>query len=224
LSLLPAGSALLMLSANPDWRILLFAIGLSLLTGLIFGLTPALKSTRLDLWSTLKDAAGSTTVAGGSVRLRKGLVTAQVALSFLLLFGAGLFVQSLQNLKGQDSGYKDIENLISFQLDPTLNGYSVPRMKQFYQELLDNLRAQPGVQSAGYARAAVLAEGASSGTRLCSSARTCGVTTVGRAYRVPPCTTRWPTSTSCASPYMDPNHAASASSALKPLHTLASSF
>jgi predicted permease len=160
LSLLPAGSALLMLSANPDWRILLFAIGLSLLTGLIFGLTPALKSTRLDLWSTLKDAAGSTTVAGGSVRLRKGLVTAQVALSFLLLFGAGLFVQSLQNLKGQDSGYKDIENLISFQLDPTLNGYSVPRMKQFYQELLDNLRAQPGVQSAGYARAAVLAEGA----------------------------------------------------------------
>ena len=158
LSLVPAGNALLMLSANPDWRILLFNIGLSLLTGLIFGLIPALKSTRLDLWSTLKNAAGSITGAGGSVRLRKGLVTAQVALSFLLLFGAGLFVRSLQNLKDRDSGYKNIENLISFQLDPTLNGYTLPRMKQFYQELLENLRALPGVQSVGYARAAVLAD------------------------------------------------------------------
>ena len=88
LSLLPAGGTVLMLSANPDWRILMFAIGLSILTGLIFGLVPALKSTRLDFWSTLKDAAGSTTIARGSVRLRKGLVTTQVALSFVLLFGA----------------------------------------------------------------------------------------------------------------------------------------
>ncbi len=158
LSLLPAGNGLLMLSANPDWRVLLFNLGLSLLTGLIFGLIPALKSTRLDLWSTLKSAVGSITGAGGSVRLRKGLVTVQVALSFLLLFGSGLFVRSLQNLKERDSGYKNIENLVSFQLDPTLNGYTIPRMKEFYQELLDNLRAQPGVQSVGYARAAVLAD------------------------------------------------------------------
>ena len=160
LSLVPVGNASLMLSAIPDWRILLFNIGLTLLTGLIFGLIPALKSTRLDLWSTLKNAAGSITGAGGSVRLRKGLVRAQVALSFLLLFGAGLFVRSLQNLKDRESGYKNIENLISFRLDPTLNGYTLPRMKQFYQELLENLRARPGVQSVGYARAAVLADGA----------------------------------------------------------------
>lgn len=160
LSLVPAGNAFLMLSAHPDWRILLFNIGVSLLTGLIFGLAPALQSTRLDLWSTLKNAVGSIAGAGSSVRLRKGLVTAQVALSFLLLFGAGLFVRSLQNLKDRDSGYKNIENLLSFQVDPTLNGYTLPRMKQFYQELLENLRALPGVQSAGYARAAVLADGA----------------------------------------------------------------
>lgn len=81
LSLVPAGSSFLMLSANPDWRILLFNISLSLLTGLVFGLVPALKSTRLDLWDTLKNAGGSLTGAGGSVRLRKGLVTAQVALT-----------------------------------------------------------------------------------------------------------------------------------------------
>jgi predicted permease len=66
--------------------------------------------------------------------------------------------RSLQNLKDRDSGYKNIENLISFQLDPTLNGYTLPRMKQFYQELLENLRALPGVQSVGYARAGVLAD------------------------------------------------------------------
>lgn len=160
LSLIPGGNASLMLSANPDWRILLFNIGLTLLTGLIFGLIPALKSTRLDLCGTLKNAAGSIAGVGGSVRLRKGLVRAQVAISFLLLFGAGLFVRSLQNLKDSDSGYKNIENLISFRLNPTLNGYMLPRMKQFYQELFETLRARPGVQSVGYARAAVLADGA----------------------------------------------------------------
>lgn len=157
LSLLPSGSAMLMLTANPDWRILLFSIGLSLLTGLIFGLAPALNSTRLDLWSTLKDAVGSIAGAGGSVRLRKGLVTAQVALSFLLLFGAGLFVRSLHNLKDKDSGYRNIENVVAFKVDPALNGYTLPRMKQFYQELLENIRTVPGVQSAAYARAPVLA-------------------------------------------------------------------
>lgn len=160
LSFIPAGNALLMLTADPDWRVLLFNIGLSLLTGLIFGLAPALKSTRLDLWSTLKDAVGSVTGAGNSVRLRKVLVTAQVAFSFVLLFGAGLFVRSLQNLRDRDSGYQNIENLISFQVDPKLNGYTLPRTKQFYQELLESVRALPGVQSAGYARAAVLTDGA----------------------------------------------------------------
>src|SRR5262249_32000512 len=123
----------------------------------IFGLAPALKSTRLDLWSALKDAVGSIAGAGGSVRLRKGLVTAQVALSFLLLFGAGLFVRSLQNLKDKNSGYKNIENLVAFKVDPGLNGYTLPRMKQFYRELLENVRTLPGVQSAAYARAPVLA-------------------------------------------------------------------
>jgi predicted permease len=158
LNVLPSGNSVLMLSAQPDWRILLFNIGLSLLTGLMFGLAPALKSTRLDLWSTLKDAGGSIAGSGGSVLLRKGLVTAQVALSFLLLFGAGLFVRSLQNLKDTKSGYKNLENLVSFQVDPALNGYTLPRAKHFYQELLESLRALPGVQSAGYARAAVLSD------------------------------------------------------------------
>jgi predicted permease len=160
LSLLPTGNAVLMLSANPNGRILLFNIGLTLLTGLIFGLAPAFRSTRVDLWSTLKDAVGSVAGTGGSMRVRKGLVTVQVALSFLLLFGAGLFVRSLQNLKDTKSGFKSIEQLMSFHIDPALNEYSLPRAKQFYREMLESVRAIPGVQFAGHARAAVLAGGA----------------------------------------------------------------
>lgn len=160
LALIPSGNAHLALSATPHWRVLLFSIGLSLLTGLIFGLAPALKSTRLDLWSTLKDAVGSLAGSSGTVRVRKGLVATQVALSFLLLFGAGLFVRSLQNLRDARSGYQDIENLIAFRVDPTLKGYTLPSMKQFYQDLLEELRALPGVRSAGYARAPVLTGGA----------------------------------------------------------------
>jgi predicted permease len=160
LSLLPTGNAVLMLSSRPDARILLFNIGLSLLTGLIFGLAPAFRSTRIDVWSSLKDAVGSVAGAGGAVRVRKVLVTAQVALSFLLLFGAGLFVQSLQNLRETRTGFQDIGHLLSFQVNPSLNGYNLQRGKRFYQELLGNIRALPGVQSAGYARAAVLTGGA----------------------------------------------------------------
>jgi predicted permease len=157
LSLLPTGNSALALSANPNGRILLFSIGLSLVTGLIFGLAPAFRSTRSNLWSTLKDGAGSVAGTGGAVRFRKVLVTMQVAVSFLLLFGAGLFVQSLQNLRGTKSGFESMEHLLSFQLNPSLSGYTLERAKRYYQETLEHIRALPGVQSAGYARAAVLA-------------------------------------------------------------------
>src|SRR5262249_20742119 len=85
--------------------------------------------------------------SGGSLFLRKGLVTAQVALSFLLLFGAGLFVKSLQNLRTTDPGVA-LDNLISFQLSPSLSGYTETRAGQFNQELLARLRPTPGVTSA----------------------------------------------------------------------------
>lgn len=160
LSLLPTGNAVLMLSADPNGRILLFNIGLSFVTGLIFGLAPAIGSTRLDLWSTLKDAVGSVAGTGGGMRARKVLVTVQVALSFLLLFGAGLFVQSLRNLRDTKTGFENIEHVLSFKVDPSLSGYNLPRAKRFYQETVENIRALPGVQSAGYARAAVLSNGA----------------------------------------------------------------
>ena len=156
LVLVPSEGNPLLIRPEPDLRILLFTIGLTFLTGLIFGLVPALRASRTDLWTTLKDTVGSIAGRGGSLFLRKGLVTAQVALSFLLLFGAGLFVRSLQNLKTTDTGFHDIDNLVTFQLAPALSGYDAPRVVHFYQELLDRIRALPGVKSAGLASVALL--------------------------------------------------------------------
>lgn len=156
LALVPMGQSPLLIDSTPDWRILLFTLFLTLLTGIVFGLVPALRASRPDLWSTLKDAVGSIAAARGSLFLRKGLVAAQVALSFLLLFGAGLFVRSLQNLQGTETGFRDMENLVTFQVSPGLNGYDAPRVVHFYASLLERLRAVPGVRSAALASVALL--------------------------------------------------------------------
>lgn len=149
LNMLPAGSTL-MLHATPDLRILSFGIGVALATGLLFGLAPALQGTRLDLATTLKDVVGAVAGGSGSARLRKVLVTAQVALSFLLLAGAGLFAKTLFNLKNTASGFEDIEHLVTFQVDPAKLGYTVPRIRDFYEDALRKLRATPGVRAAAY--------------------------------------------------------------------------
>jgi hypothetical protein len=104
-------------------------------------------------WDTIGSIAGS---GGGSWFLRKGLIAAQVVLSFLLLFGAGLFVRSLQNLKTTNAGFHDMDNLVTFQLSPALLGYDTPRVVHFYQELLERIRAVPGIRSAGLASVPVL--------------------------------------------------------------------
>jgi predicted permease len=156
LALLPSDGSPILIQATPDLRILAFTFALTLVTGVVFGLLPALRASRPDPWSTLKDTAGAVAGAGGSLFLRKGLVTAQVALSFLLLFGAGLFVRSLQNLKTTDTGVA-LDNLVTFQLAPALSGYDDARTGQFYRELLDRLRAAPGVKSAGLAAVGILA-------------------------------------------------------------------
>jgi len=157
LAFLPTDGAPLMLRADPDLRILGFNAALALITGLLFGLAPALQAMRLDLWGVLKDVVGAVTGSGGSVKLRKGLVMAQVAFSFLLLAGAGLFVKTLANLKNTNPGFKDIDRLVTFQLDAALNGYSVPRLQAFYNQVLDRVRATPGVEAAGFAFVGVLA-------------------------------------------------------------------
>ncbi len=156
LALVPSEGQPILISANPDPRILGFTLGLTFLTGIVFGLVPALRASRPDPWSTLKDTVGSIAGGSGSVLLRKGLVTAQVALSFLLLFGAGLFVKSLQNLQTTDTGVA-LDNLVTFQLSPALNGYDNEKAVLFYRELLERLRTAPGVASAALAAVPILA-------------------------------------------------------------------
>ena len=156
LALIPSEGNPLLIRPEPDQRILAFTFVLTLITGFVFGLVPALRASRPDLWSTLKDAVGSIAGSGGSLFLRKGLVVAQVTLSFLLLFGAGLFVRSLNNLKATNTGFHDMDNLVTFQLSPALNGYDDPRTVQLYTDLLAELRAIPGVKGAGLATVALL--------------------------------------------------------------------
>ena len=155
LSLVPSGSSPILISARPDLRILAFTLILTSLTGVIFGLVPALRASRVDLWETLKVTVGSITGGSGSLFLRKGLVTAQVALSFLLLFGAGLFVRSLQNLQKTDTGVA-LDNLVAFQLSPALSDYDTPRAMALYQRLQERLRSSPGVKSAAFAAVPIL--------------------------------------------------------------------
>ncbi|MGH9159007.1 MAG: ABC transporter permease [Vicinamibacteraceae bacterium] len=155
LALMPSADNPLLIQAQPDLRVLGFTFGLTCLTGVIFGLLPALRASRPDLWATLKDTVGSIAGSGGSLFLRKGLVTAQVALSFLLLFGAGLFVRSLQNLETTETGV-GLDNLVMFQLAPALNGYDGLRSGRFYESLLDRLRSAPGVKSAALASVPIL--------------------------------------------------------------------
>jgi predicted permease len=155
LAFVPSDGRPILIRATPDVRILLFTLGLTFLTGIVFGLLPALRASRPDPWTTLKDTVGAIAGTGGSLFLRKGLVAAQVTLSFLLLFGAGLFVRSLQNLKTADTGVA-LDNLVTFQLSPALSGYDSPRAVAFYDQLLDNLRAVPGVKTAALASVSIL--------------------------------------------------------------------
>jgi len=145
----------LLIQPTPDIRILAFTFVLTLFTGIVFGLLPALKASNPDQWATLKDTVGGIAGTGGSLFLRKGLVAAQVALSFLLLFGAGLFVRSLQNLQTTDTGV-EMDNLITFRLSPALSGYDNPRTVNMYNELLERLRSTPGIKSASHVAVSIL--------------------------------------------------------------------
>jgi predicted permease len=152
---MPAGDTQLAISTTPDWTVLVFTTVVTVLTGLLFGLAPALQASRPDLATTLKDQAGSV-VTGGSILIRKALVIGQVALSLLLLIGAGLFVRSLNNLRDLDPGF-NLTNLLEFSLDPHMNGYSEARTFQFFQQLRGRMAAAPGVQSASLAVVPILA-------------------------------------------------------------------
>jgi predicted permease len=155
LTFLPQGEQQLTISATPDWRVMGFTLAVSLAAGVLFGLLPALQATRPSLAPVLKDQAGAVAGGGSVVRLRKLLVVTQVALSLLLLIGAGLFIRTLRELRNLKPGFST-ENLVAFAVDPSLNGYDVERCKLFYRQLLDALESTAGVRSVGLASVPIL--------------------------------------------------------------------
>jgi predicted permease len=128
-----------------DWRVMIFSFLVSLLTGIVFGLAPALQSTRLALVPALKDTAAQ----GGHSRnrLRGALVVVQLALSLVLLIGAGLVVGALQQLQTLNPGFNP-KNALTASMDVGLQGYDDPKGEQFYRQLVTRVEALPGVKSA----------------------------------------------------------------------------
>src|SRR3989454_764118 len=153
-----------MISLNPrlDLRVLAFTFGLSFLTGIVFGVVPALRATRLDLTPALKDSGRSSSFSSRSL-LSKSLVVAQVSLSLLLLIGAGLLVRTLINLQKVETGFNE-RNLLLFTADPSLLGYKDDRLRALYLQIFAHIEAVPGVRSVTFSRLPLLSHASSSGT------------------------------------------------------------
>lgn len=146
------------LSASIDLRVLGFNLLLSVVTGILFGLAPALQSMRAEVASALKDQSAGVRTGAGGARFRRVLVGAQVAFSLLLLVGAGLFARSVFNLMRVDPGFRS-SNVLTCAIDPTLAGYPSARTAAFYRELQQRLEALPGVEAAGAANPGPLTHG-----------------------------------------------------------------
>lgn len=139
----------LALSPGLDWRVLGFTAGVTFLTGFVFGLVPALRGTRVNVNDSLRDTGRGVTGSSSGLNLAKGLVIAQVALSLLLVVGAGLFLRTLWNLQSVDLGYPK-EKLLMATVDGATAGYKDAQLSNLWRDLTDRLRAVPGVQGVTY--------------------------------------------------------------------------
>jgi predicted permease len=139
--------AAIQFSIDSDWRVFLFTTAVVLGAGLVSGFLPALGSSKPDLNETLKEGARGNAGGRGWRRLRGGLVIAQIAVAFLLLICAGLFLRSLQTAEHSDLGFRSRDILMG-SIDLGLQGYDEPRSRSFQRKLLDRLKEIPRVQSA----------------------------------------------------------------------------
>jgi predicted permease len=153
--LLPAEAAAT-LHAELRLPVILFAAALSIGTGLLFGMFPAIHSTRADLISTIRANAGQPAGARSAARFRTSLVTVQIALSMALLTSAGLFIKSLINVSRVDLGIK-VNDVVTFGISPELNGYTPARSRALFERVEEELTATPGVTAVSVALVAVLA-------------------------------------------------------------------
>ena len=154
-SILPA-DAINMLTLSVDWSILYFAGGLSIATGVLFGMYPALHATRLDLMTLVRAGTGGGSGAKSASRFRTTLVTAQIALSMALLVAAGLFIKSLRNVSRVDLGL-NTENVLLFSVSPSRNGYESERSAVLFQSMERELAAVPGVTAVTVGRVPLIA-------------------------------------------------------------------
>jgi predicted permease len=136
------GDGALMVDVNPDWRVFLFTFGIALVVSLLSGIGPAILSTHPDVAPALKGEAGMRIARRFS--FTNALVVAQVALSLVLLIGAGLFLRSLHNLKSVDPGF-DPGQLVVLTIEPGINGYSQAQSQSFFEGLMERARHLPGV-------------------------------------------------------------------------------
>jgi putative ABC transport system permease protein len=132
-----------------EWRVLLFTVGLSLLTGLIFGIAPALNASRTDLVKTLKATSSYGLMSFGLRSLRGWLVVVELSLAMILLLAAGLLTRSFQQLSAVNLGF-DRENVLTARIGLPRSKYSTPaKTAEFHQQLIDRVQAIPGVESVG---------------------------------------------------------------------------
>lgn len=149
--LIPPRGTPMLLQGELDWRLLAFTAGICVFAALAFSLVPALQSGKIDLATALKSESSG--LMGGQARswVRSSFVVVQVSLSFLLLVGAGLVLQSLQKIRGANPGFT-IGGHVVASVSLSAAGYDEQRAKNFEEELLPRVQALPGVQSAAFAR------------------------------------------------------------------------
>ena len=164
--LFPARSGVAMyLPGEIDWRVMSLSAGICLIATLIVGLVPAFQTRNLDLAGALKAESSGVVGARGRAWLRSGLVVFQVCLSFILLVGAALLLQSLQKIRTTSPGFSTT-SVVQTGVSLVAAGYDVPQAKTFQDELIDRVRALPGVESAAFARVTPLGYGTYSSTPI----------------------------------------------------------
>ncbi len=170
---------------RPDLRVLAFTGVVTVLTGMLFGLAPALQSARVDVIASLKDTVRGAGGSPGRLRLRKALVVAQVALSLMLLVGAALFVRSLQKLRGVDLGYVR-ENLLIVRVDPVTGGYRGAEISRLVDQLQQRFAALPGVRAVTFSENGLFSGPESAGPIIVEGYGAAGKPEVARFDQVGP--------------------------------------
>jgi putative ABC transport system permease protein len=158
---IPEDSGTSGLTPQLDYRVLIFAAVISIFTGILFGLAPALRASRANIQTILKDQGSSVSAGRANVRMRKFLLTAQIALTAVLLASAGLFAHSLMNLNRQDLGVRP-DHVLQFSISPELNGYTPPQSVALVERIRKHLESLPGVRAVSASEIAMLANSNSS--------------------------------------------------------------